>query len=140
LSPTKISNQAGSQSRYNNFRSIGVPESEEAKLEKTLAEKGLKSKLMGIEEGDSAMNSLVSFNNNTMGGSDLDLENETNQKLSMNRYISFLDNVVIKLPKGIKAKQDPLFAEIAGPNTQYGQAGKMTLRQYMTEEAKKNNN
>lgn len=61
--------------------------------------------MKGLDEEDSVANSFASFTK--MGQTPIESENETAQKLSINRYISFLDNVIVNLPKKIiKAKQD----------------------------------
>jgi len=60
---------------------------------------------MGLDDEESVVDSFASFSK--MGQTPIDSEQETAQKLSINRYISFLDNVIVNLPKKmIKAKKD----------------------------------
>ena len=66
---------------------LGIPENEQIRLADGLKYKGLKTKLRKAENGDELTESLASFDSKV---------NEAKQnKLSSNRYISFLDNVKI---------------------------------------------
>ena len=100
-----------------------MPQNEEERLERTLKYKGLKTKLYGGDNGDST----DSFDPlECLQVEDIDNPPpQTQQKLSMNRYTSFLDNVIVKM--AAKERQQ-LQIPPETPQANGGYSGRMTLR------------
>ena len=100
---------------YKSIKQFGVPKGEEDKLEKALAYKGLKNKLFGGQSYDEDDDDLVQLDepyeskshpisktrrteDSTQHLKDQAKVEQPLQRLSYNRYISFLDNVTIDVP------------------------------------------
>ena len=106
---------------------LGIPELEQARLKSAIAYKGLKLKLMGEHEGEGPQ--FFDMADEEPSDDEVTLMekgggNAMRPKLSGNRYISFLDVVVMQPAYGAKPKS--VFKE---NDPKSG----VTLRQYMRE-------
>ena len=104
-------------------QSLNLPQTEAVRFEKSLAYNKLKKKLFGIEGGEEHDEAALAEYDSLC---ELDLQVETARKISSSRYISFLDNVIVRVPGNAR----PDYHQ-STPDGSTMSKREVSLRQYM---------